>query len=37
MNPTEQAYQAGLILDNEAFKITIERQNRKHRKVTTNE
>ena len=25
MNPTEQAHQAGLILDNEAFKITIER------------
>jgi hypothetical protein len=27
MNPTEQAYQAGLILDNEAFKLTIERLN----------
>ncbi len=25
MNPTEQAYQAVLILDNEAFKLTIER------------
>jgi hypothetical protein len=27
MNPTEQAYQANLILDNEAFKLTIERLN----------